>query len=175
MLVLGVDPGCQRIGLAIVKGNGKDEVVETEAIWNFCFTRIISAVLTTHPFDLVACEGVKSYRMSYDRGVAWTRSIITSLTRTSLAIGQLMMACHIYNIPMATYPKDDINRFIHGSSRCSKRDLQEAVRLRLGLSKVIRPAHCNDAVAVALYAMDQWKRDSLCERAVAGEHRLVLQ
>lgn len=148
MITLGVDPGTALLGYGLVRGDDEPElmtfgVVETttaqtmperlvklyEAVWE---------LIRVHEPDVLAIE-----QLFFARNVT-----------TALAVGQargvVLLAAAQHGMPVHEYKPSEIKQTITGYGKADKPQVQEMVRMLLGLSEVPTPDDAADALAVAL-------------------------
>ncbi len=149
MLALGIDPGTAITGFAFVREERDEYTLET------CGTitteadepmprRLhkiyseLSKILAERPPDAVAVE-----ELFFNKNV-----------RTAIAVGQargvILLAAAASGIPVYEYTPLQVKQAVVGYGRADKRQVQEMVRILLGLEAVPTPDDAADAVAVAL-------------------------
>ena len=148
MITLGVDPGTALLGYGLVRGDDEPElmtfgVVETtiaqtmperlvklyEAVWE---------MIRVHEPDVLAIE-----QLFFARNVT-----------TALAVGQargvVLLAAAQHGMPVHEYKPSEIKQTITGYGKADKPQVQEMVRMQLGLAEIPKPDDAADALAVAL-------------------------
>jgi crossover junction endodeoxyribonuclease RuvC len=156
--ILGVDPGLQTTGYAVVeKSTTKPVVIEAGVIRpavdgaTDLAQRIaslydgIADVMTTLRPAAVAVEQLYAH---YDH------------PRTAILMGHargvLLLAAAKHNLEVTSYSATRVKKTITGHGRASKEQMQLAIQRELGLTSKPEPADVADALAVALchcYAM----------------------
>ena len=148
MITLGVDPGTALLGYGLVRGDDEPElltfgVVETTAHESMPdrLKRLYDAVwelIREYSPDVLAIE-----QLFFSRNVT-----------TALAVGQargvVLLAAAQHGMQVFEYKPSEVKQTISGYGNADKHQMQEMVRMLLGLSDVPRPDDAADALAVAL-------------------------
>jgi len=149
MVILGIDPGTALTGCGVIAQRGNrvrvlrqlsiqtlpEEPVERrlQAIYE-----TVSGLIATYRPDRVAIEQV-----FFNRNV-----------RSALAVGQARGVCLLAaaqaEIPVYEYTPLQVKQAVTGYGRATKTQVQEMVKMLLGLEKIPRPDDVADALAVAL-------------------------
>ncbi len=147
-VTIGIDPGTALLGYGVVEGDDDARVVaygviETEAGRAMPDRLVtlydaISVLLAEHEPDELAVE-----QLFFARNVT-----------TAIAVGQargvVLLAAAQQGIPVAEYSPSEIKNAIVGYGKADKRQMQEMVRILLGLPDVPQPDDAADALAIAL-------------------------
>lgn len=150
MFVLGVDPGLSRCGFAVIRPDRRGRGV-AESI----------GVITTPPGDAVADRLAEVQRELRDvlrryhpAVVAVERIFFQNNVRTAVSVAQvsgLVLAEAVAaGADVVEYSPNQVKSAVAGDGRADKQQVQEMVRVLLGLGAVPRPADAADAAAVAL-------------------------
>lgn len=149
MVVLGVDPGTAATGYGVVGEEGgrlsllhsgcirtsPDSPVESRL--DLIFGELSGLLAAWRP-DAAAVE-----ELFFNRNV-----------RSALQVGQargvVLLAAARAGIPVAEFTPLEVKLAVTGYGRADKRQVQEMVRVLLGLEAPPRPDHAADALAVAL-------------------------
>lgn len=150
MKVLGIDPGLNRTGYAILEYNGKGPVLMEAGVLTTVETDTmglrlralyagLSEVITEFKPDTMVVENLYSHYkhpqtaviMGHARGIAF------------LAAANL-------DIPINCYAATRIKKSITGNGRASKMQVQRSVQSIMKLAKAPEPFDVADAIAVAL-------------------------
>lgn len=148
MLVLGVDPGTAITGYGLVRQEDDLALVACGAIltpaeWPLSLRllhiyRQLSAVLEQYRPDAVAVE-----ELFFSKNV-----------RTAMSVGQargvVLLAAAQAGLPVAEYTPTEVKQAVTGFGGADKRQMQEMVRLLLGLNAAPQPDDAADAVAIAV-------------------------
>jgi crossover junction endodeoxyribonuclease RuvC len=79
----------------------------------------------------------------------FARNVTTAMT-VGQARGIILLAAAQRGIPVAEYSPSEIKQAVVGYGKADKRQMQEMVRLILGLAETPRPDDAADALAVAI-------------------------
>lgn len=163
MITLGVDPGTALLGYGLVRGFDDPElisygVVETtpdepmerrlvrlyEGVWE---------LIRTHSPDVLAIE-----QLFFARNVT-----------TALAVGQargvVLLAAAQHGMDVYEYKPSVVKQTISGYGKADKPQMQEMVRMQLGLQSIPKPDDAADALAVALCHVQMSRLTRLVEAA----------
>jgi crossover junction endodeoxyribonuclease RuvC len=75
---------------------------------------------------------------------------VSSAMPVAEAKGVIRLACARASVPLLEYSPTAIKQAVSGSARAEKGQVQEMVRLILGLEEIPRPDHAADALAAAI-------------------------
>ncbi len=155
--VIGLDPGTARTGYAILDAEDDGSlipvafgVVETPAAdplpQRLLFLyRQIRELLLLHRPQSGAVE-----KLFFQRNVSTAMQV-------GQARGVILLALAEVNIPVAEYTPNEIKQSVAGYGSANKRQMQEMVRLLLGLEGIPQPDDAADALAVAITHLG-WQR-----------------
>lgn len=150
MRVLGIDPGTATTGYGIVDGSAGAEPVLVE------YGAIRTQPTTPMPERLgeiyrALLELIAATRPNV---VAVEELFFASNVSSALTVGQsrgvILLAAAQSGLPVDEYKPSEIKQALTGYGRADKRQMQEMLRLVLGLEEVPRPDDAADGVAVAL-------------------------
>lgn len=152
MRILGIDPGTGILGFGVV------EVTDTAAK---TFTMIDAGVITTPahtPHDerledifnglTEIIEATKPDVCSVEK-LFFSRNITTAMT-VAEARGVALLVARQHQVPIHEYTPPQIKQTLTGYGKADKKQVQEMVRLQLGLKEVPKPDDCADALAAAI-------------------------
>ncbi len=148
-LVLGVDPGVAKLGLAVVGREGRrpvlvwSETVRTssetaEAERLGALAAAVRAAIAARDITAVAIERV-----------AFNRNQVSALT-VARATGAVMVVAAEAGIPVAEYSPTQVKSAVTGAGGADKAQVRHALERVHGLSGVPTQPDAADAVAVAL-------------------------
>ena len=149
MKIFGIDPGSERTGFGCVESSGSRHrlidcgalTVPARATFPEKLTVIhagLSALLARHRPDCVAVENI-----FYARNVR-------SALKLGHARGVALLAAAEAGISVVEYAPAEIKRAIVGYGRAEKGQIQQMVKLLLGLEATPSPHDAADALAVAI-------------------------
>ena len=149
MKILGIDPGTVVMGYGIIEaGDGEPVYIECGVIkppsrssigerLSFLYTSLMEIISEVRP-DIVAVEQpfvAKNAKSAFAIGRAQAGAILTAASR---------------DIPVREYTPTEIKQRVTSYGGSSKEQVQEMVRLQLGLEHPPEPHDASDALAVAL-------------------------
>jgi crossover junction endodeoxyribonuclease RuvC len=149
MRILGIDPGTLVMGYGIIDSQADDM---TLVCYNAltCSQRYPIAERLNHFFDKLS-EIITSYQPDV---MAVEQPFVAKNVKTALAIGKAqavaMLAASQQGIPTYEYSPAQIKRVVANYGASSKEQIQEMVRLQLGLAQPPQPNDAADALAVAI-------------------------
>ena len=160
MLVLGIDPGTATTGYGVVSSAG-----DTLAL-------VAAGTIETPAGAPLPARLQMIYRGLAEVIRAWdpTEAAIEELffsknARTALAVGHgrgvVLLALADAGLPVSEYKPAQIKQAITGYGQADKRQMQEMVRLLLGLDSIPKPDDAADAIAVAICHMNTQRLGSL--------------
>lgn len=149
MRVLGIDPGTRVMGYGVVEERGDSVVaVEFGALTSQERTPIAERLATIYR-DLG--DIILQYRPDE---VAVEQPFVAKNARSALAIGRAqavaLLAAAMQHTPASEYTPAEIKQSVASYGASSKEQVQEMVRLQLGLSDTPQPKDAADALAVAI-------------------------
>ncbi len=149
MRIIGIDPGTGIMGFGVidvVKDSVKlvdAGVITTPARTPHgerledIFDSLTAIIASTKP-DVVSIEKL-----------FFSQNITTAMT-VSEARGVALLVAQQAKLPIAEYTPQQIKQTVTGYGKADKKQVQEMVRLQLGLSEVPKPDDCADALAAAI-------------------------
>lgn len=163
MRVLGVDPGTVIMGYGVIESNGDDvalvhcgaiRVKERSPIGerlSFLYKALME-VITRYQPDAVAIE----------------QPFVATNAKSALAIGRAqaiaILAAANQGIPSYEYTPAQVKQRIANYGASSKEQIQEMVRLQLGLDEVPQPNDAADALAIALCHLQEMHLENLLSK-----------
>jgi crossover junction endodeoxyribonuclease RuvC len=149
MKILGIDPGTVVMGYGVVESeNDELALVDFGAITvpehykigerlNYLYKELLEVIQRHHPV-----------------AVAVEQPFIAKNVRSAMAIGRAqaiaLLAAASKGIPTYEYTPAQVKQRVANYGASSKEQIQEMVRLQLGLAEVPQPNDAADALAVAL-------------------------
>lgn len=149
--VLGIDPGLNVTGYAVVEPAGRGVlvleagVIRTRSAGDSLAGRLdlihqgVAELLDAFPVSCLALEQVHSH-------VRHPRTAILM----AHARGVIMLAAAQRRVPVVGYAAARIKKTLTGSGKAPKEQIQHAIRVELGLERLPEPHDVADACAVAL-------------------------
>ena len=149
MLSLGIDPGTAITGYGIVSE-------EDGALRAVAYGTITTPSDWALPQRLVALQRELSQLIAFHQpaSAAVEQVFFSRNARTALAVGHargvVLLALAQAGLPISEYTPLEVKQAITGYGRASKPQIQEMVRVLLGLPEIPKPDDAADALAVAI-------------------------
>ena len=149
MRILGIDPGLATMGWGVLETEGgKSRLVECGAVitppdmpmhrrLHHIFLGVKELIVTYQPEEIVFEE------------LFFAKNITTGMN-VSAARGVALCACSEAGLPLYEYTPMQIKQAVTGYGKADKQQVQQMVKMLLGLPAIIRPDDAADAVAAAL-------------------------
>ena len=149
MRVLGIDPGTITLGYGVVE----EREGELASVDYGALTTTPKTPLTQRLHILY--RGLLEILARYEPSVAAIEEpFVAKNARSALAVGQAVgmaiVAAAEKGIPIYQYTPTQVKRAVASYGRSSKEQVQEMVRIQLGLPSIPQPNDAADALAVAL-------------------------
>ncbi len=149
MRILGIDPGCERTGYAIVDSDGSSHQL------------VISGAINTSPrapFEKRLQKIHTELRAILQRHGAAVMAIeevfyaanVQSALKLGHARGVALLVAASLDLPVVEYSALEVKKSVVGYGRAEKGQVQEMIRLLLRLPAVPTPDDAADAIAVAV-------------------------
>jgi len=160
MIILGIDPGTISMGYGIIEVNeDKITLVSCGALASQARSPIgerlsflyqaISEIIAQYQPDTVAVE----------------QPFVAQNVKAALAIGKAqaiaILAAANRQIPVYEYTPAQVKQRVSNYGASSKEQIQEMVKLQLGLSQIPQPSDAADALAVALCHLSEMHLSNL--------------
>ena len=151
MRIIGIDPGTGILGFGVIDAKGAKTSLVTAGIVRTpahtplpdrlgeIYNSLQEIIDETHP-DIMAIE-----KLFFARNVTTAMSV-------SHARGVAMLAGHQAGLQIEEYTPLQIKQTITGYGKADKKQVQEMVRVQLGLRDVPKPDDCADALGAAIMA-----------------------
>lgn len=149
MRIIGIDPGTGILGFGVIDAvRGKFKLVDAGVITTPAHTplderlediydNLMEIIATTKP-DVMSIENL-----------FFARNVTTAMS-VSHARGVAMLAGRKGKLPIAEYTPMQIKQSVTGYGNADKKQVQEMVRIQLGLTEVPKPDDCADALGAAI-------------------------
>lgn len=148
MLTLGIDPGTARLGFGVVASGDEPQAVE--------FGVVQTAADRPMPERLIELHGAVRRLLERHRpdSLAIEQLFFARNVTTAMAVGQargvVLLAAAQAGVPVVEYTPAEVKQAVVGYGKADKEQMQEMVRIILGLDRVPQPDDAADALAVAL-------------------------
>jgi crossover junction endodeoxyribonuclease RuvC len=147
--IIGIDPGLAHTGYGIIDLDGERFIhrdhgvittpssAEVGARLLSIYDRIVELIRQFNPEE----AGIESLYFAKN---------VTSAIPVAQSRGIVLLAFAQANVPAHEYPPQAIKQAIVGTGRAEKLQVQELVRVLLGLREIPKPDHAADALAAAI-------------------------
>lgn len=161
---LGVDPGTARLGYGVIRGNEPARALEFGIVETRSDDDMPARLLHLHDELLGIIREYRPQVMVIEK-LFFSRNVTNAIS-VGQARGVAMLTAAESGIPVVEYTPAEVKQAVVGYGNADKEQIQEMVRLILGLSERPHPDDAADALAVALChvqhagfleAVDQWE------------------
>jgi crossover junction endodeoxyribonuclease RuvC len=149
MRILGIDPGTGILGFGIIEANGtKVQLVDAGVIRTPVHEDDAIRLQTIYEelTDIIA--QTKPVMMSVEK-LFFARNVTTAMT-VAQARGVVLLCGQQAGLKLYEYTPMQIKQSVTGYGKADKKQMQEMVRVLLGLKEIPRPDDAADALAAAL-------------------------
>ena len=148
-IILGVDPGLASTGWGVIDAEaGSLKYVSHGVIRTDSTTPTGRRLLTLHRELSEICRRWRPVSAAIES--LYFAKNITSAIPVAQARGVVMLLLEEGEIEAEEYPPQAIKQALVGHGRATKEQVQELVRLLLGLQELPKPDHAADALAAAI-------------------------
>ncbi len=149
MRVLGIDPGLATMGYGVVEESGRGlKLVKAGTVNTTPGMTMPQRLLTIYQDTRTLLDTWQPDEIVFEE------LFFAKNTTTGIAVGEArgcaLCACAEYGRPLFEYTPKQIKAAITGYGHAEKRQIQEMIRMILGLEDIIRPDDAADAVAAAV-------------------------
>ena len=149
MVFLGIDPGTAITGYGLIREEGSS-------------LRAVAYGAITTPPDLALPQRLVLLHRALDDLIRLHRPASAAVeqiffsrnARTALAVGHargvVLMTLAQAGLPVAEYTPLEVKQAVTGYGRADKRQIQEMVRVLIGLPQIPKPDDAADALAIAI-------------------------
>ena len=149
MKIIGIDPGTGILGFGVIEVTGtKIKMIEAGVIRTPAHTPHDERLEEIFDGLTEIIAATKPDAFSIER-LFFSRNITTAMT-VSEARGVALLVARKAGLPIAEYTPQQIKQTLTGHGKADKKQVQEMVRIQLGLKEVPKPDDCADALAAAI-------------------------
>ena len=149
MRIIGIDPGTGILGFGVVEINGgKMSVIDAGVITTPAHTPLDIRLEDIYDNLKQIISETQPECMSIEK-LFFAQNVTTAIS-VSHARGVAMLAGRKARLPIAEYTPLQIKQTVTGYGKADKKQVQEMVRIQLGLTEVPKPDDCADALAAAI-------------------------
>lgn len=146
--VLGIDPGSGIIGFGLVEKLSNSKMLDAGVIRTTIGDSDASRLLELYESMKELVQELKPDVASVEK-LFFSQNVTTAMT-VAQARGVILLALAEEGIPIYEYTPLQIKMAMTGYGRATKAQIQEMVRVQLGLKTKPKPDDCADALATAL-------------------------
>lgn len=149
MRILGIDPGTGILGFGVIEASGQQsKLIDAGVIRTPVHQPLAERLVTIHDELAQLMNMYKLQAMAVEK-LFFARNVTTAIS-VSHARGVVLLLGQQRGIPIFEYTPMQIKQAITGYGKADKKQIQEMVRVMLGLADVPKPDDCADALAAAL-------------------------
>jgi crossover junction endodeoxyribonuclease RuvC len=149
MRIIGIDPGTGILGFGVVDfSDNKAKLVTGGVITTPAHTPIDERLEEIFDGLTEIIAETKPEVMSIEK-LFFSQNVTTAIS-VAQARGVAMLTGRKAKLPIAEYTPQQIKQTLTGYGKADKKQVQEMVRLQLGLQEVPKPDDCADALAAAI-------------------------
>src|SRR5918993_1010116 len=148
MIAIGFDPGTARLGYGVIESEPDPQAIDFGVIVTNPSEPMAQRLLVIHS---AVGELIDRHRPD---AVAVERLFFAQNVTTAMTVGQargvILLAAAQRGLPVAEYAPSEVKQAVVGYGKADKHQIQEMVRIMLGLETVPRPDDAADALAIAI-------------------------
>ena len=150
MRILGIDPGTGILGFGVidVDSKGKAQLVDAGVIRTPVKQADSDRLLTIFDELTQIIQEAKPQIMAVEK-LFFSQNVTTAMS-VSQARGVVLLLGKQHGLELHEYTPQEIKMALTGYGRADKKQMQEMVRVILGLQEVPKPDDCADALAAAI-------------------------
>ncbi len=150
MKILGIDPGTGICGFGVIEisKNNKVKMLDNGVITTPAHTPLPDRLLDIYQSMHEIVEQDKPDLISIEK-LFFTKNITTGIS-VAEARGICLLVARQNNLPIFEYTPNEIKKALTGYGNADKKQMQEMVRLHLGLETAPKPDDAADALAAAI-------------------------
>ncbi|MCX5786377.1 MAG: crossover junction endodeoxyribonuclease RuvC [Elusimicrobia bacterium] len=151
MKILGIDPGLDRTGWAVLEKGGPGAAARVLASGlihtskSLALEKRLSAI-----YDSLASVITENTPQAAAIEEVFFSKRADTQANTTHARGVILLACEKKSLPISAYNPREIKKTVSGSGSADKAQMQKIVQLILGLKEIPKPDDVADAMAAAL-------------------------
>jgi crossover junction endodeoxyribonuclease RuvC len=147
-VTIGIDPGTAILGFGVVEGDNDSQVVDYGVIETEAGLAMPDRLLILHSEVTKLLETYTPHELAVEQ-LFFSRNVTTAIA-VGQARGVVLLAAAQRGVPVFEYTPAEIKNAIVGYGKADKRQMQEMVRILLGLAEIPHPDDAADALAIAL-------------------------
>jgi crossover junction endodeoxyribonuclease RuvC len=161
--ILGIDPGLAHTGWGLIEG-------QSNRLYHIKHGSVSTKAHTEHAERLLTIyTEIQSLIKEFSPSFVAVEALYFAKNRSSgipvaEARGVILLAAAASLLPARSFTPLEIKQALTGSGRASKQQVQEMVKLMLGLTAVPTPDHAADALAAAICGYHNYQFDRSADR-----------
>jgi crossover junction endodeoxyribonuclease RuvC len=164
MKILGIDPGTVVMGYGVIESDG-----DAISLVDFGAIKVPEKAQIGERLSLLYNELNKVILRHRPDAVAVEQPFISKNVKSAMAIGRAqaiaILAAANNHLPVCEYSPAKVKQTVAGYGTGDKEQVQEMVRLQLGLAQAPHPVDASDALAVAICHVQETRLENL----IAGQ------
>jgi crossover junction endodeoxyribonuclease RuvC len=149
MRIIGIDPGTGILGFGVIDAHdGKTKLVTAGVITTPAHTSLADRLEEIY-LELTSIIAETKPDMMAIEQLFFARNVTTAMS-VAHARGVAMLTGKQAKLPIEEYTPMQIKQSLTGYGKADKKQVQEMVRIQLGLRDVPKPDDCADALATAI-------------------------
>lgn len=149
MRIIGIDPGTGILGFGVIEViKGKMRLIDAGVVTTPAHTPLDIRLEDIYDSLTDIIAETKPDSMSIEK-LFFSQNVTTGIS-VSHARGVAMLAGRKGGMPIAEYTPLQIKQTVTGYGKADKKQVQEMVRIQLGLVETPKPDDCADALAAAI-------------------------
>ena len=149
MRIIGIDPGTGILGFGVIDmKKGKTTLVDAGVVTTPAHTPLPDRLEEIYNSLTEIIAATKPEVMAIEK-LFFAQNVTTAMS-VSHARGVAMLTGKQANLRIEEYTPLQIKQTITGYGKATKKQVQEMVRIQLGLTEVPKPDDCADALAAAI-------------------------
>lgn len=148
MIALGFDPGTARLGYGVITSDPDPTAIDYGVIVTDADAAMGERLQTIYLAVGELIDRFQPDAVAVER-LFFARNVTTAMT-VGQARGIVLLAAAQRAIPIAEYAPSEIKQAVVGYGKADKHQIQEMVRIMLGLESLPTPDDAADALAVAI-------------------------
>ena len=150
MRILGIDPGIGICGFGLIETSGRDgaKALDFGAVTTKVDAPIPARLLELYNSLVQVCDECKPEMVAVEK-LFFSKNITTGIV-VAEARGVVLLVAEQRGIPVYEYSPNQIKLSLAGYGSATKTQMEEMVRIHLGLDKKPKPDDAADALAVAI-------------------------
>jgi crossover junction endodeoxyribonuclease RuvC len=148
MIAIGFDPGTARLGYGVIETEPDPRAIDYGVIVTDSDEPMASRLLDIHDAVTELIDRHQPSAVAVEL-LFFARNVTTAMT-VGQARGVILLAAAQRGVVVAEYAPSEVKQAVVGYGKADKRQIQEMVRIMLGLDDLPRPDDAADALAVAI-------------------------